>query len=204
MNVSCDTSFAHAVRRAATGIRLKAGADSRVEAGPLSAILCSDEELDQHGLELMALAVTGRLRKVKWPPAGETLFAHAVRQASAVWRVGKADHPSVTGLTLAEMLQLGRPSLGAGERIELAGLFSPPLPDAHNVRSGRPPKQVGHAEVKAVVEVLRGEIEDGTVHKNAVTDTATRFGISKRTVEKYEAMTKKREAAIEKVVGKYR
>jgi hypothetical protein len=197
VNALCDTNFAYAVRRAAIGIRLKAGADDIVEAGPLCAFLCSDRELDQHGLDLMALAVTGKLRKAKTPQRGETEFAEAVRRASAVWRAGKANSPSVTGDALAYMLRSGQPPLGAGERQELAELFSPQLPDIHNVRKGRPPKGSGHSDVVAVVKMLRCELEKGDVfRKNAILDTAKEFRISSRTVEHYEAITKKREAAI--------
>lgn len=197
MTNSCDTSFAHAVRSAAKGIRLKAHVDDIVEAGPLREILCSDQKLDQHGLELVALAVTGKLRNARTQPKGETEFAQAVRRASAVWRAGKTNSPSVAGASLADMLRSGQPPIGAGEREELAELFAPHLPDDNCLRKGRPPKGSGQAQVVAVVEVLRGKLEDGLAHKNAVTDTAKAFGVSKRTVEKYEALTKERKVAIE-------
>ncbi|MCR8827616.1 hypothetical protein [Pseudosulfitobacter koreensis] len=219
MNAVCDTSFAHAVRRAAKGIRLYSRADDLVEAGPLCAILCSDGELDQHGLELMALAVTGKLHSSKAQRKGETEFARAVRRANAVWRAGKAEHPSVAGASLAHMLRSGQAPFGLGERQELAELFSPKKPNAHNARKGRPPIGAGHWRVKTIARTVRrlkckyGNTQNS--HSNAVDavvknpktgrlirhvnpSTGERFTVSKRTVEKYWQITEKRKMAIEK------
>lgn len=196
MNTSYDIDFANATRRAATGIRPKSGVDVTVEGAPLRTILCSNRALDPCGLELLALAVTGRLRKVKLPPKGETMFAHAVRRASAAWRSGKGGSPSATGDALAVMLRSGQPALGAGERELVAELFAPLSPNAANALDGRPWKGGGHADVVAVVKMLRGELaKEGTVHKNAIIDTARHFHVSKRTVEQYEAKIRQREAA---------
>lgn len=191
-----DTEFAHAVRQAATGIRPKAGVDLVPEAALLGTILCSERALDPHGLELLALAVTGQLRKARLQPKGETMFAHAVRRASAAWRSGKGKSPAVTGDALAIMLRSGQPVLGAGERELLAELFAPIPPTVHNELQGRPGKGVGHPDVAAVMEMLQREIARGSVHKNAVVDTAKAFQITVRTVEKYEAMVRAREAEL--------
>lgn len=200
MSVSCDIGFSRAVRLAGTGIRPKSGIDVTVEAAQLAMILRGDQALDPQGLKLLALAVTGKLRKIK-QPSGETVFGHAVRRASAAWRSGKKNSPADVGALLAEMLLSGQPALGAGERQELSELFSPQPPNAHNARHGRPSKGAGHADVAAVVEMLRNEIAKGFVHKYGVSVTAERFKISHRTVEEYEAMTKEREAVIETALG---
>ncbi|MBW4962174.1 hypothetical protein [Sulfitobacter sp. CW3] len=193
MTNTCDTGFAHAVRLAATGIRPKAGADVIAEAGPLREILCRERTLDPNGLELLALAVTGKLRKIKQPSC-ETEFAHAVRRASAAWRKGKNDGPADVGALLAETLRLGRPVLGSGEREELAELFSPKIPSTSHAFVGRPCIGAGKANVVAVVEMLRNEREKGSARKNAIIDTAKRFRISCRTVEKYDSMIEERES----------
>jgi hypothetical protein len=197
MTATCDTGFAHAVRLASTGIRPKARVDVTVEAGPLRTILCSDQMLYQNDLELLALAVTAKLRKIK-QPSGETMFAHAVRRASAAWRTGKNDSPIIAGAMLADMLRSGRPALGSGEREELAELFSPLAPTAFNSFNGRPPKGAGQAKVVAVIKMLRHELtKEGSIRKNAIIDTAKEFKISIRTVEQYDAMVEEREIAIE-------
>ncbi|QCO56965.1 hypothetical protein EOK75_14290 (plasmid) [Pseudorhodobacter turbinis] len=191
-----DTEFSHAVRRAATGIRPQAGVDVAIEGAPLRAILCSEQSLNPAGLELLALAVTGQLRKARKQPIGETMFTHAVRRASAAWRGGKGKSPAVTGDALAIMLRSGQPALGAGERELLAELFAPIPPTVHNELQGRPGKGVGHPDVVAVMEMLRDEIAKGSAHKNAIVDTAKAFQITARTVQEYEAMTREREVAL--------
>lgn len=196
MTNTCDTSFAHAVRLAATGIRSKAGVDVIAEAGPLREILCGEQTLDPQGLELLALAVTGKLRKIK-QPSGEAKFAHAVRRASAAWRTGKYASPTIAGAMLADMLRSGEPALGLGERKELAELFAPQTPSSlQDTRMGRPPKGAGHAEVVAVVQMVQREVKQGAAQKYAVSITAEMFRLSIRTVEEYVAITKEREAAL--------
>lgn len=188
MNASYDTEFASAVRRAANGIRPKAGIDVTVEGAALRAILCSNHALDPDGLELLALAVTGRLRKVRLQQKGETSFAQSVRRASAAWRSGKGDKAVDVGEPLAVMLRLGMPALGAGEREILSELLAPAKSGDHNALEGRPWKGPGHADVVAVLKLLEIELSKvGSIRKNVVVDIANRFGISVRTVEEYEA-----------------
>lgn len=206
---SCDTKFAHAVRRAATGFRPKAKVDLVAETEPLRTVLCSDHPLDPHGLELLALAVTGNLRKLHSQPKGETMFALAVRRASAAWRPAKLPkhieyeeaekrRPCNAGTGLAIMLRSGKPALGAGEREFLAELFAPIPPTANNELQGRPGKGAGHTDVVKVVDWLRNELASGVHRKEAIYRAGQEYKISKRTVERYEAMVRERHKALTK------
>lgn len=197
MNGTYDIGFAHAVRRAARGVRPKPNVDVTTEGAALAAILRSEGEFDAHGLDLLAKLVTGKLRKIKQPD-GETMFAHAVRRAGAAFRKGKDVYPEVEGAVLAEMLRSGQPSLGPGER-ELLAQLATRSASALQLREltldGTPPVGAGHPRVVRAVETLWAKMEDGEVHKNAVLDTAKELGISPRTVEEYEALTKASEKA---------
>lgn len=193
MNYATDTEFAYAVRLAASGLRPKAGFDVAIEGAALRSILCSERPLDPDGLELLAQAVTGQLRKSRKSPMGETIFAHAVRRASNAWRSGKGDVPISTGEALAGMIRTGKPVLGGGERVKLAELFAPIPPDILDAREGRPPKQAGNLDVVAVVATLRALLACGALRKNSIADTAKIHKLSIRTVEEYEAKAKKRE-----------
>jgi hypothetical protein len=120
------------------------------------------------------------------------------------WRSGKGHSPNTIGDALAVILRSGQPALGAGERELLAELFAPIPPDAHNAMEGGPWKGAGHSDVVAVVDILRKELARvGAIRKNVIVDTAKRFRISVRTVEEYEAMTKKRENAVKKINSLY-
>lgn len=189
MNQPTDTEFAYAVRLAASGLRPKAGVDVAFEGAALRSILCSERPLDPVGLELLAQAITGQLRKTGKPKVGETIFAEAVRRSSAAWRSGKGDSPSKTGAALARMLRAGIPVLGVGERARLAELLAPIPPDKHNRREGRSPKGVGHKDVVKVMTTLRELMAGGSIRKNAISDTARIHRISIRTVEECVATT---------------
>lgn len=122
MNTTCDTMFAHAVRRAATGIRKQVNSDPEKCGVALAVILRSDRELDKHGLELFARGVTGQLKKryCGIQRSGESAFAEAVCDAFDGWRKDDDADPDVEGKPLAGMLRGGEPALGKGEREMLA------------------------------------------------------------------------------------
>lgn len=183
-----DLDFAHAVRLAATGIRPKAGVDPEIEGAALARYLRGTHELDGQGLDLLAELVTGKLRTIR-QPVGETLLAHAVRLSGLAWRSGKDVDAETAGGALAGMLRDPATRIGVGERNLLADLVTGEL------RRGvsRPPKGAGRADITAVTAALRKQIDSGSLRKNALEDTARAFGLSVRTVQNYEAETKKRE-----------
>lgn len=187
MSAPCDLAFAHAVRRAAAGIRPKSGCDPEVAGEPAAALLRAGAAFGAVERELLAQMVTGALRKVRQPP-GETALARALREAGAAWRGGKEADPATEGAALASMLRTGM-ELRPGERELVAQMIT----GEWRRGSSRPPVGAGHPRVVEVVAALRQKLADGAVRKNAVTDVAARFGLTARTVEAYEAMVQERE-----------
>lgn len=184
MSAPCDLAFAHAVRRAAAGIRPKSGCDPEVAGAAAASMLRAGAALGAVERELLAQMATGALRKVRQPP-GETALAWALREAGAAWRSGKEVDPATEGAALASMLRTGM-ELRPGERELLAQMIT----GEWRRGSSRPPVGAGHPRVVEVVAALRAVSGKRTA---AVAEIAARFRLTARTVEAYEAMVQERE-----------